>query len=114
MALAGEQDIMGNPWTGYCTVKGKKVTCTDTLWNGGAFNGASWSGASWSSKTWSSALLERRRVERPELGMSPTNFESMPLNQQGHRPFPAPELPNADRSIEGRLRWCVSRNGRTA
>lgn len=55
IALAGEQDIMGNPWTGYCTGDGKKTTCVSTLWDGGVFNGASWSGASWSGASWSGA-----------------------------------------------------------
>jgi serine protease AprX len=55
VALTGEQDIMGNAWNGYCTKKGKKITCTDTLWDGGDFNGASWSGASWSGASWSGA-----------------------------------------------------------
>ncbi len=51
VALGGEIDIMGNPWTGYCTATG----CADTLWEGGDFNGASWSGASWSGASWSGA-----------------------------------------------------------
>ena len=55
VALAGEQDIMGTTWSGYCTNKGKKTTCADTLWDGGDFNGASWSGASWSGASWSGA-----------------------------------------------------------
>ena len=50
VTLQGEQDIMGNAWTGYCTAQG---TCVDTLWDGGDFNGASWSGASWSGASWS-------------------------------------------------------------
>jgi serine protease AprX len=55
VALAGEIDIMSNPWTGYCSVDGGTTTCLDTLWNGGDFNGASWSGASWSGASWSGA-----------------------------------------------------------
>jgi serine protease AprX len=55
VALAGEIDIMSNPWTGYCTVEGNAMTCLDTLWDGGSFNGASWSGASWSGASWSGA-----------------------------------------------------------
>jgi serine protease AprX len=53
VVLAGEIDIMGNPWTGYCSPDGS--ACVETLWDGGDFNGASWSGASWSGASWSGA-----------------------------------------------------------
>ena len=67
--LAGEQDIMGNPWIGFnewqtnCWQEGKGrdavtvcedvLVATDTLWDGGDWNGTSWSGTSWSGTSWS-------------------------------------------------------------
>ena len=67
--LAGEQDIMGNPWIGFnqlvevcvkegkgkdaVTVCGDELVATDTLWDGGDWNGTSWSGTSWSGTSWS-------------------------------------------------------------
>ena len=52
VALEGEMDIMGNPWTGYCGIDGS-TTCLDTLWDGGTFNGTEWTGLSWSGLSWS-------------------------------------------------------------
>ncbi len=52
VALVGEMDIMGNPWTGYCGIDGS-ATCLDTLWDGGSFNGSVWTGLSWSGLSWS-------------------------------------------------------------
>jgi len=52
IALVGEFDIMGNPWTGYCGIDGS-ATCLDTLWDGGSFNGSEWTGLSWSGLSWS-------------------------------------------------------------
>ncbi|NND04307.1 MAG: S8 family serine peptidase, partial [Acidimicrobiia bacterium] len=51
VALTGEVDIMGMPWTGY-SCNGNDCA---SLWNGGDFNGAVWSGASWSGASWSGA-----------------------------------------------------------
>ncbi len=69
VVLAGEQDIMGNPWIGFnewqtsCWKEGRGkdavTVCedvlvpTETLWNGGDWNGTSWSGTSWSGTSWS-------------------------------------------------------------
>jgi serine protease AprX len=50
--LAGEQDIMGNPWNAELWVK---LAANDATWSGGDWNGASWSGASWSGASWSGA-----------------------------------------------------------
>ena len=52
VALTGEQDIMGNPWTGYCTRKGEKLTRAGTEWNDGDFTGAFWSDDLWSGLSW--------------------------------------------------------------
>jgi serine protease AprX len=69
VVLAGEQDIMGNPWIGFneaftvCQRVGKGkdavTVCTDaynevpTLWDGGDWNGTTWSGTTWSGVSWS-------------------------------------------------------------
>ncbi len=53
--LTGEQDIMGNAWSPWCTpANGKnKWNCSTTKWSGGQWNGTTWSGTTWSGTTWS-------------------------------------------------------------
>ena len=41
VALTGEQDIFGQPWS------------ADAAWAGGTFNGSTWSGNAWTGSTWS-------------------------------------------------------------
>ena len=52
VVLDGEIDIMGNAWSGYCSLDGTS-TCLDTLWDGSSFNGSEWTGLSWSGLSWS-------------------------------------------------------------
>jgi serine protease AprX len=54
VALGGEQDIMGEEWQPWCTLKGKKYHCDDTRWVDGTWNGTEWTGTDW---TWSALGL---------------------------------------------------------
>jgi serine protease AprX len=44
IALSGEQDIFGRPWT---------ASTAGSSWSGGTWNGSTWSGSTWSGSTWS-------------------------------------------------------------
>jgi len=56
-ALTGEQDIMGDAWSGAAWAA---ASAAGSAWNGGSWNGASWTGTCWcgtsfAGETWSSA-----------------------------------------------------------
>jgi serine protease AprX len=48
IAITGEVDIMGNPWT---PATWAPASTTATAWTGGDFNGATWTGTTWATKT---------------------------------------------------------------
>ncbi len=51
VALTGEVDVMGNPWS---ATEMAAATAKAQTWSGGTWNGARWSGEAWSGARWSS------------------------------------------------------------
>ncbi len=56
--LVGEQDIMGQPWSG---ARWAQASAAAAAWNGGSWNGSVWAGACWCGTSWAGTTWQGQR-----------------------------------------------------